>query len=81
MMSLGVGNFMSDDTGKLVGGFRPLDQSGVDIDRSTGNGEGIELRIFDDKKTIIEGLRTGGSKNASTDPIDVALHFGVVDEF
>jgi len=80
MMSLGVGNFMSDDAGEFVGGCRPLDQSGVDIDRSTGNGEGIELRIFDDEKTIIERLRAGGGKNAPSNPINVTFDFGIVNE-
>src|SRR5262245_14985563 len=80
MPSLDVDDFMAEHAGQFIGALRPFDQTREDIDRSTGNGEGVELVFLDDEKTVIERQWPSGCKNAPADAVDVAFDLRVIAE-
>lgn len=73
-------DFMSEDSGDFVGALRFFHQPGVKVNRSAGDGESVELGVFDDEETVVEGLRPHGGKNPLSDALDIAFNFGIIDE-
>jgi hypothetical protein len=75
-----MNDLMPHNSGELIGALGALDQSRENVDRATGHGKSIELIFIDGKKTIIERLGPGGSQNAPSYAIDIALDFRIIDE-
>ena len=76
-----VDDFMSQHAGDFIGTFGSFDEPGVKVNRSTRDRKGVELGVFDDKETIIEGLWPHGGKNSLSDTLYVTFNFGIIDEF
>ena len=76
-----VDHFMSQHAGDFIGAPGSFQEPGIKVNRSSGDRKGVELGVFDDKKTIIEGLWPHGDKNSLSDTLDVTFNFGVIDEF
>src|SRR4029450_9549678 len=80
-MPLGVGYFMTENASDLRSRFRLFDEAGEKENRSARNREGIQLRVLDDKKAVIEGLRPHGGQYTLPNPIDIAFNFRISHEF
>ena len=80
MTSFNMDDFMAEHAGYLVGGLRPFDETGEEIDRSAGDGKGVQLRVLDDKKSIVKRERTGGAENPPGYAIDITFDFRMADK-
>ena len=80
MTRFDMDDFVAEYAGQFIRRFRPIDEAGEEIDRSAGDGKGVELLVFDDKKSIVKSDRTGGAENPPGDAIDIALDFRLIDK-
>ena len=71
---------MTENTGDLGSRFRLFDEAGEKENRSAGNRKGIELRVLDDKKAVIEGLWAHGGQYALPNPVDITFNLRVRNE-
>ena len=69
-----VNEFVAENAGKLIGAFNPLDQSGVNVNRSPGHGKGIELRVLHYEEAVIKRRGPHHGKEPAANPVDVALN-------
>ena len=81
MTGFDMDKLVPQNAGKLIGRLGALDQSRKDVDRTTRDSESIELIFIDDKKAVVERLRSHRCQDAPADAIDIALDFGVIYEF
>src|SRR5262245_6246468 len=64
---------MAQNRGQLIGAVHPVDQAGLDVYGTSGDGKSVEFGILNHEKSVIELQWSHRGKNPAADLVNVAV--------